>query len=86
MIYGIEYENSGWGNEEELDRAAWDAKHEAPLVGDKALLYADEQPGCLIAAYSHGTTEAEMLSLLIDHLAKCESCNPAIARCERKAA
>jgi hypothetical protein len=79
MIYGIEYENSGWGNEEELDRAKWDAKHEAPLVGDKALLYADEQPACLIAAYEHGTTEDEMLSLLRAHVAQCVHCGSTAA-------
>jgi hypothetical protein len=69
MIYSIEYENSGWGNEEELDQAAWVAKHEAPLTGDKALLYAGEQPACLVAAY--GQTEAEMLFLLRAHIAEC---------------
>lgn len=86
MIYGIEYENSGWGDEDELERARWDAKYEAPLSGEKALLYADEQPACLIAAYEHGATEEAMLSLLIAHLATCDYCNPAALRCERKAA
>ena len=88
MIYGIEYEDSGWGNEDELALAAWIAKHEAPLVGDEALLYSEDQPACLIAAYEHGTTEAEMLSLLIDHLATCERCNLACTdvRTLRKAA
>jgi hypothetical protein len=86
MIYGIEYENSGWGNEDELDRAAWDAKHDFPLRGHQALLYSDEQRECLVAAYVHGQSEDEMLSLLIDHLATCERCNPAAVRCERKAA
>ena len=75
MIYGIEYENSGWGNEEELDRARWDAKHEAPLTGDKALPYADDQPACLIAAYRHGETEDEMLALLRAHIAECVHCD-----------
>jgi hypothetical protein len=53
MIYGIEYENSGWGDEDEMERAmeraAWDAKHDFPPTGDKALLYSDDQPACLIA-------------------------------------
>jgi hypothetical protein len=74
MIYGIEYENSGWGNEDELDQAAWIAKHEAPLTGDRALLFADEQPACLIAAYEYGATEEEMLSLLRAHIAECALC------------
>jgi hypothetical protein len=100
MIYGIEYENSGWGNEEELDRAAWVAKHEALLTGDRALLYADEQAPCLIAAYGHGATEGEMLLLLRAHIAECAHCgstaatvqadrlylNPAAVCCDRLAA
>jgi hypothetical protein len=100
MIYGIEYETSGCGSEEELGLAAWDAKHNVPLTGDKALLYADEQPACLIAAYEHGQTEDEMLSLLRAHIAECAHCgstaatvqtdrlwlNPAAACCARKAA
>ena len=62
------------GNEDELDRAAWIAIHEAPLTGDKALLCADEQPACLIAAYEHGVDEAEMLALLRAHIAECVRC------------
>ena len=72
--------------QEELGLAGCVAKHEAPLTGDKALLYADEQPACLVAAYEHGETEEAMLSLLRTHVAGCAHCNPAIVRCERKAA
>jgi hypothetical protein len=100
MVYRIEYETSGWGNEEELERAAWIAKHDAPLTGDKALLYSDDQPACMIAAYESGTTEAEMLTLLRAHIAECVHCgstaatvqtdrlwlNPAAVCCDRKAA
>ena len=100
MIYGITYENSGSGNEDELERQAWIARHDAPLIGDKALLYADEQPACLIAAYEHAETEAEMLALLRFHIAECAHCgsttatvqtdrlyvNPAAVCCERLAA
>jgi hypothetical protein len=86
MIYGIEYENSGWGNEDELAHRAWMARTDAPIAGAKALLYADEQPACLLAAYEHGTTEEEMFARLRVHIAECAHCNPAIVRCERKAA
>ena len=65
--------------QEELDRAAWIAKHEAPLTGDKALLYADEQPACLVAAYEHGTDEAEMLALLQAHITECTHCGSTAA-------
>jgi hypothetical protein len=77
MIYGIEYEDSGCGNEEELGRAAWIARHEAPLTGDKALLYADEQPACLQEAIGFGESEAGLLALLREHIAACALCNPA---------
>jgi hypothetical protein len=74
MIYGFEYENSGWGNEDELERARWDAKHDFPPTGHKALLYSGNQPACLIAAYEHGETEDEMLSLLRAHIVECTNC------------
>jgi hypothetical protein len=60
--------------QEELDRIAWDAKHEAPLTGDKALLYADDQPKWLVAAYEHGETEEEMLPAPRAHIAECAHC------------
>jgi hypothetical protein len=86
--------------QEELDLAAWIAKHDAPLTGNKALLFSDEQPACLLAAYEHGRDEAEMLSLLRAHIAECAHCgsmaatvqtdrlyvNPAAVRCDRLAA
>jgi hypothetical protein len=65
--------------QEELDQTAWDAKHDAPLTGDKALLYADEQPACLVAAYEHGATEDEMLALLRAHIAECVHCGSTAA-------
>jgi hypothetical protein len=82
--------------QEELDRAVWIAKHEAPLIGDKALLYANEQPACLVAAYEHGADETEMLALLRTHIVECAHCgctaatvqtdrlyvNPAAVYCE----
>ena len=68
-----------YGCQKELDRAAWVAKHEAPLTGDKALLYSDDQPACLIAAYEHGETEDEMLSLLRAHVAECAHCGSTAA-------
>ncbi len=71
---------------DDIDLAAWLAQDEAPLTGDKALLYADEQPACLIAAYEHGTTEEEMLALLRAHIAVCAQCNPAAVCYEAKAA
>ena len=82
MIYGSEYENSGSGNEEELALAKWDTNHNFPLIGDMALIYADEQAACLIASYGHGTTEAEKLALLRAHIARCVHCNPAAVCCE----
>jgi hypothetical protein len=86
--------------QEGLDRAAWVAKYEAPLTGVRALLYADEQPGRLISAYGHGSSEEEMLSLLRAHIAECAHCgstaatvqtdrlylNPAAVCCDRLAA
>jgi|SRR5579871_609961 len=50
-----------------------------PLTGDLALLYADEQSACLVAAYEHGTSEAEMLSLLRAHVAECAACGSTAA-------
>jgi len=47
---------------------------EDPLTGDLALLYADEQAACLVAAYEHGRSEAEMLALLRAHVAECAHC------------
>ncbi len=66
-----------WECADEIDLATWFAKDEEPLTGDKALLYADNQAACLIAACEHGTTEEEMLALLRAHIAVCAQCNPA---------